>query len=334
MNKQSIAYVSVIGVGLLLVGTLYAAPAPQATQTKIVNKVIATVDGESILLSDYNKVADPIIEAYTKENPDLAGSAKLGELKKEILQQMIDEKLILKAAKKKSIQIPKVKVDQGVRDIKSRFPSEQAFDEEMKKQKMTLDAFRKKVEEQLMMMQVVDAEVRQKVVAPTDEQAKKYYDENKDKMVEPEMVRARHILIKVDAKADETSRAKALQTIQDIKKKIDAGEDFAELAKKFSEDPGSAKKGGDLGPFPRGVMVKEFEDTAFNLNVGKVSDIVKTDYGYHIIRCEERKVEQKKSFDEVKEYIKEFLFRKEMEEKYTAWIDGIRKKAKITINEM
>lgn len=331
MNRKKYQYITCVSVcSALLAGTLYAAPA----QPKVVNKVIATVDSDSILLSDYNKVSAPIIEAYTKENPDLAGSAKLSELKKEILQQMIDEKLILREAKKRNIQVQKVKVDQGVRDIKSRFPSEQAFDEEMKKQNMTLGAFRKKVEEQLIMMQVVDAEVRQKVNTPTDEQAKKYYDENKDKMVEPEMVRARHILIKVDPKADEKTRAKALQTIQDIKKKIDAAEDFAELAKKFSEDPGSAQKGGDLGPFPRGVMVKEFEDAAFTLNVGQVSGIVKTEYGYHIIRCDEKKVEQKKSFDEVKEYIKEFLFRKDMEEKYKNWIDGMRKKAKITINEM
>jgi parvulin-like peptidyl-prolyl isomerase len=177
---------------------------------------------------------------------------------------------------------------------------------------------------------LLDKEVRAKITPPTEDEAKKYYQENEKDMVEPEAVRVRHILIKTDEKNQES----ALKQITDIKTQLDAGANFADLAKKYSEDKISAEKGGDLGLFMKGQMVPEFEEVAFKLNVGQISDVVKTKFGYHILRCEEKKLAQKKSYEEVQDYIKQYLYQSNMEKAVKNFVDQLKKKINITINEI
>jgi peptidyl-prolyl cis-trans isomerase D len=117
----------------------------------------------------------------------------------------------------------------------------------------------------------------------------------------PEQVRARHILFRLPPDADEAATAAVRAKAQEVLDRIQQGEDMATLAEEFSADPGSQAKGGDLGFFGRGQMVKEFEDNAFALEPGAMSDLVKTSYGFHIIRSEERKEAQSRGFEEVKE---------------------------------
>jgi peptidyl-prolyl cis-trans isomerase C len=148
-----------------------------------------------------------------------------------------------------------------------------------------------------------------------------------------ERARARHILIRVAPNASKDERAAALKKIQDIQKQVKGG-DFAELAKKYSEDPGSKERGGDLGYFSRGDMVDPFEKAAFSLNVGQVSDIVTTDFGYHIIRLEERKAATKFTFDDVKDDLKEYLFQQRAARKFEGYVKDLRGKADIKINNL
>jgi len=127
--------------------------------------------------------------------------------------------------------------------------------------------------------------VKEKV---TEAEAKKFYDERATQMATEEEVSASHILVKDEAKA------------QDVAKKLIAGGDFAALAKEFSEDPGSKDKGGALGFFGRGQMVKEFELVAFTMQKGETSQPVKTQFGYHIIRIDDRRKKEPPKFDDVK----------------------------------
>jgi peptidyl-prolyl cis-trans isomerase D len=138
----------------------------------------------------------------------------------------------------------------------------------------------------------------------TEEQITTYYDENvSSKYTQQHEVHARHILFRVPRDADDAARAKALASATDVKKKIDAGGDFVALVKEFSEDPGTKDKGGDLGFFPRGRMVGEFDEAVFALNAGEVSEIVETPYGFHIIKVEEVREERQKPLDEVREEV-------------------------------
>jgi peptidyl-prolyl cis-trans isomerase C len=143
-----------------------------------------------------------------------------------------------------------------------------------------------------------------KSVTITEEDLKKYYAANEKKYTDPEQVKARHILIKVAAGAPEEEKKKAKEKAEGLLKRLKAGEDFSKLAEEFSEDPSSKKKGGDLGFFPRGRMVKPFEETAFSLKAGQMSGLVETQFGYHIIKMEDRKEAKVKPLEEVREAVK------------------------------
>lgn len=150
---------------------------------------------------------------------------------------------------------------------------------------------------------VFSSEDHRPKVQISDEQLQDYYDDNQSRYVQEEQVRARHILVKVPKDASKKVEQEAKKKIEGLLARVKAGEDFAKLAKENSDCP-SASKGGDLGFFGRGQMAKPFEEVAFSLPVGEVSDIVKTEFGYHIIKVEERKEPATKEFSEVADEIR------------------------------
>lgn len=155
----------------------------------------------------------------------------------------------------------------------------------------------------------------------TDEEAKRYYEEHKEEFQLGERVRVRHIVVKT------------LEEAQEIKKRLERGEDFAELARKYSISP-AAKWGGDLGYIQRGQVGKEFEKAAFSLKKpGDISDIVKTTFGYHIIKLEDRKPPQQLSFEEVKDKIKSRLKEEKRNKILEEYLKTVRKSYKIEVNE-
>jgi len=158
------------------------------------------------------------------------------------------------------------------------------------------------------------------VIAPTDDDLEAYFEKNVSRYDRPEEIRASHILV-----ADE-------QTAQDLLDQLNTGADFAELAKEHSTDTASAEKGGDLDWFTRGRMVREFEDAAFALEVGEISDIIKTQYGYHIIKLTDRKVHYTPTLGEVKDQVRDDYIEEIRDERFTAWYEEISKQAQLEVN--
>jgi peptidyl-prolyl cis-trans isomerase C len=173
-------------------------------------------------------------------------------------------------------------------------------------------------------------EIAQKITVPDDE-LKSYYDSHKDEFKTQDMVKARHILVRVDNSASDDEKKKAKEKTELYLKKIKDGEDFAKLASDFSDDPGSKAKGGDLGFFPRGRMVKPFDDAAFSLKPGETSGIVETQFGFHIIKVEDRKDSSVESFDVVKERLKQKLSQDRTRKELTDFIDKAMKDSKTEI---
>jgi peptidyl-prolyl cis-trans isomerase C len=151
------------------------------------------------------------------------------------------------------------------------------------------------------------AKVVMKDAVVSEADLKEYYAQNKQSLGVPEQVRARHILFQVDPAASQDQKNKARERAQAVLKRVQAGEDFAKLAAAHSDDAGSKAKGGDLGYFSPGRMVPDFEDVAFYTNPGETSDIVETKFGYHIIKVEDRIEARERSFEEMKDVIKEKL---------------------------
>ena len=154
-------------------------------------------------------------------------------------------------------------------------------------------------------------------VTPQDEES--FYNTHKsDRFTTPAQVHARHILFSVDQDAPEADRAKVKETAAGVLARARAGEDFAALARTYSQDPGTAPKGGDLGFFPRGRMLPPFEQAAFNLSAGSISDLVETQYGYHIIKVEAVEAERVRSLEETRAEIRQELVREGASERARA----------------
>ena len=173
----------------------------------------------------------------------------------------------------------------------------------------------------------IDTHFSQKTTI-SDNESNTFYKENPNFFIKPEQVRASHILIQFDPKDDESKKKKALKKLEKIKQKLEKGGDFSVLAKESSQDPSSAE-GGDLGYFSRGQMVKPFEDAAFALEIGKVSNIVMTDFGYHLIKVTDKKPETVIPYQEVKTSLENYLKQKKVQEEVNAYINKLKEKAKI-----
>jgi parvulin-like peptidyl-prolyl isomerase len=339
----------IVGLGLMFGATLAYA--------KVVDKTLAIVNGEAIMYSEFEKTISPVLDQYKQSMPvGEQSDKKISDLRQKLLEQMVDDKLLRQTAKKEKIRTTKREIDEGIKEVRARFKTEDDFRSELAKENLTEDQFNKRIEEQLMVMKLIESEIKSKVQQPTDADIKDFYDKITAKMagknlglpqkdeddiasiakylkgMSAEQVRARHILIKVDKNAKLDEKTAALKKIQMILKEYKAGTSFDKLAEKYSQDQGSAAKGGDLGYFAKGDMVPEFEKVAFSLNVGEVSEPVLTDFGYHIIRVEEKRAAKNVSYDDVKNDLKEVLFQKAAQKRYEAWLKDLRAKANIKIN--
>ncbi|AEH44900.1 PpiC-type peptidyl-prolyl cis-trans isomerase [Thermodesulfatator indicus DSM 15286] len=184
---------------------------------------------------------------------------------------------------------------------------------------------------QILAQAYLEKKVLAKVKQVSDKELKSYYEKNKAKFQEPEEVRARHILIQVPQNASKEEVKKAYEKAQKIRERLLKGEDFAKLAKEYSDDPGTKDKGGELGFFSRGQMIKEFEDAAFSLKPGEISKPIRTPFGFHIIQVEEKKVPKEKPFEEVKAKVKEEYINQKQKEALQQALKELKAKYKVKI---
>ena len=246
-----------------------------------------------------------------------------------VLDELISRELVYQESQKKGIRVPAEDIDKIIIEIKQRYPDEKTFQSILQKMNVTEDGLREQLTHQSAIRMFVDQEIIPKI-SVTDEQGKKFYDENPQYFRQPEMIHARHILIKVESGATDSEKSAAMKKIEAIKKRADGGEDFGELAKKESQGP-SAPNGGDLGFFGRGRMVPAFEKAAFELKINEISSVVETNFGYHLIQVLERKDPKMLPFDEVKERIAENLKNQQIQNKMDSYVAELRKTAKIEI---
>jgi peptidyl-prolyl cis-trans isomerase C len=259
------------------------------------NAVVAKIGERKITLADFKRVTDYFDAERQKmleTNP---------QLKETVLRQFIQSMVISDLAKQKGFdRVPEIKEQ-------LQFFSDNFLANEYLKR-----------------------EIAQKVTV-SDDELKSYYESHKDEFKTQDMVKARHILVRVDNSASDDEKKKAKEKTELYLKKIKDGEDFAKLASDFSDDPGSKAKGGDLGFFPRGRMVKPFDDAAFSLKPGETSGIVETQFGFHIIKVEDRKDSSVESFDVVKERLKQKLSQDRTRKELTDFIDKAMKDSKTEI---
>jgi peptidyl-prolyl cis-trans isomerase C len=254
---------------------------------------------------------------------------QMGKFKNDVLDDIIDMELLYQESKKMGVEVKPEVVSEKFTEYKQQFRSEDEFNKWLVENNFTESDFRNELKRLLLIRKLIDKEVVQKVTI-TDEESKSFYDKNPQYFQQPEQVKASHILIKVQTDATDDQKAEARKKIEAIQQKVKQGEDFATLAKTYSEGP-SAPNGGDLGRyFSRDSnLVKPFKDAAFNLKPHEVSDIVETQWGFHLIKVTDKKPAKKVTYAEVKDRLNDHLKKQKAESETDAYIETLRKGAKI-----
>lgn len=296
---------------------------------RIIDRIAARVNGDIILLSEVKRKYSQILTDI-KNRGEKAEESDIYKMEKETLNIMIEEKLILQFANDNNIKISNDDIIAAIEDVKKRntFTNEM-LEKALESENITLNDYKERLREQMTVSMVINYEITSKIHIGESE-VKKYYDEHSDEFIIPEEVRIRHIMLAYNNDADKNSEEVIKRKIGDILNKIRNGEDFSELALIHSEDP-SAKNGGDIGYFTRGKMIKVFEDAAFMLKKGEVSEVIRTPFGFHIIKCDDRKESGLKILKDVSGETEKKIFTEKVKSLKDAWFNKIKEKAFIEV---
>jgi len=248
-------------------------------------------------------------------------------LRKQVLENLINLEVLYQESQNNGIKISEGAVNIQLNAIKTKFQNEDDFEKALLNMDLSEADLRSQIRRELAVRQLIDQQFVEKT-SVSEEEAKGYYQSHPDDFKKPEMVKAQHILIKIDPKADGSHKAEARKKIEDIQNKLKKGEDFASLAKEFSQCPSSAS-GGDLGYFTRKQMVKPFAEAAFALAPGEVSRVVETEFGYHLIKSVDKKPATSVAFEDVKEKLQEVLKHKKIGDQVGEYTESLKSKAKV-----
>lgn len=293
---------------------------------KVVNKIVAIVNDEIITQSEVEESMLAFVKDYQVRYGEEETENRLSEAKSDALNRLIEEKLILQEAKKRNIKINEVDVEQRLEEVKKRFPSEEEFDKAISESGISIEKLRIKYRDQLMMKTLVSGIVANGIrITPT--QIAAYYYGHKDEFTKAQKVKFRIILLRFRERQD---KAVVRTFAEEILKKINSGEDFATLAKQYSEGP-NAQEGGEMDFVTKGSMAKEIDDAIFSLKENEVSGIIDTSLGCNIVRVEKIQPPSELLLEEATPTIREMIFEREAELILREFMDNLKKDAYIQI---
>ncbi len=329
---MSLKITTLLSAAFLTVGGVLAAPDATNSAAKsgdvitslFGDPVVAKGQGVEIKRSQLDSAVISIKSAAAARG-QMMSPEQAQMLEQQILQRLIQIQILLSMATDAEKTEGKQLAAKQMETVLKRAGSEEALDRQLKSVGMTRDELTKKMADEATAEVVLERELK---VTVTDAEVKKFYDDNPTRFEEPEMVRASHILLGTrdpntrQPLSDEKKAAKR-KLAEDILKRARAGEDFAVLAKEYSDDPGSKDKGGEY-TFPRGVMDPAFESAAFSLSTNQISDIVTTQFGYHIIKLSEKIPAHKVELEKVSPELKKGLARREMEKLMPDFVEKLK----------
>ena len=285
---------------------------------------IAKVNGVGIPLGEYQTKFDRFAQTFKNRNRPIPN--KIGKRYREsIVKRLIEDQLILQETQRLKVQVAAAELDKEFKQYKSMFKEEKRFQRYLKTAKLTEEQVKKNLNKSLLLKMLLKNKGVGKV---SDKQALDHYNKYKDRFTVKHQVRASHLLVKVKKDASPQEVAAKRKEIEGYLTKIKAGADFAVMVKKHSIGPAKSK-GGDLGFFSKGRMVKEFDAKAFSMKVGEISEPVKTRFGWHIIKVTDEIAAKQKTFKESKDKIVKMLSGKAERQGRVELLDQLRKKAKI-----
>lgn len=314
---------------------LYAISLPgtspaQTSDGQIVDQVAVVIDNRIITLSDIRDRAGMQADRLLTPLDDPVTERQREKALKQLIDTMISEKLILNEVRKLRLEATPSEIEQAISDVRRQNNmTDEQLREAVKRQGLNFTQYRAEIKRQLERAKVVGVKVRSRIKI-TDEDIRNYYTQNVNVVKTDKSVHVRHILLLLPSDAPPEGVEKTRKLAEEIRQRILGGEDFAELAQQYSDDP-SRNKGGDLGFLQRGMMVPEFEEVVFKLKEGEISQVVRTEFGFHIIQALELKQPEVMPLEEVKDQIRSKLYQQALEQEMEQWLEELKRSTHIDI---
>ena len=336
-------WVSVLVLGWVLFGgsaVVFAEGEPlQGSQIAPIPDVVARVNGNDVsskyVKFEFNRVLQNARRPLPAQDRD--------KLVRKIIDKEVENALIYEEGQKLDVKVDPAKIEAQLESLRSAYKTNTEFQEALSDRKITVDDLKRSIEVGVLTKIIIEKQVKGQIEID-DAKVKKYYDDNREKFNRPKSYRTAHILIspltpelirnsKVEelrARRDELTET-ARKRILEIQEELKGGADLAELAKKYSHDEATAKNGGDLGFFYLDGVEKSFGDAVVKLEIGGISDVVETNFGFHLIKLVETKPSEYASFKEMESAIQRHLYMEAAQDKIANYMSGLRKNAKIVV---
>ena len=298
----------------------------ESTEQADENEAVAEVNGEAVLRGEFDAAFTRARQRMMQQNP-MAPQGQLDQLRGQVLENLIDRELLYQESITEGFGVSDDRVDLELETIRANFATQEEFQQALSNLGVSEDELELDIAKSLAIQTLLEEQVLS-AIEVSDDEARSFYDENEEMFTQPDQVRARHILISTQGLENEEAVLEARDRARELLGQLEQGADFAELAEEHSEGP-SAPRGGDLGLFGRGQMVPPFEEAAFALEPGEVSDVVETQFGYHIIQVTEKVAGGPVPFGDVQGDINQYLLQQKQGEAIQGYVDSLKEEAEI-----
>ena len=289
----------------------------------------AQVNDTVITRQRVQHAVEALMQAKRLNYGGITNPGQYKEMERQVLDELIAQELLWQEANRQGFAATGKELDQLLDQTRKRYASEETFLADLRQGGFTAESYRDDLRRQIAVRHYIE-EMLVKRVALSDEEIHDAYTANQAQLIQPEQVHARHILIALAPTPDDAAIAAARETIERVRTEANGGADFAELATRYSQDA-TAAKGGDLGFAPRGAFVKPFEDAAFALKAGELSDIVRTRYGFHLIKLEARREARQLTEAEAAPQLQRYLASKKLQEVLQEEVKSLRAKGHVDV---
>jgi peptidyl-prolyl cis-trans isomerase SurA len=305
--------------------------AATAAQAVVFDRIVAIVNDDIITLSELDEAGKPILDRLLGGQPGgPALEKRLYEARRQILRMLVDQKLAEQEISRLGISVSREDVDRVIEDVKRESTmTEEQLREALKEEGISWEQYRKQVEEQLCRARLINEEVRTKIVI-TDERCRGYYEQHPEEFHLYDEAKVEHVLLAVPPGSSEKEREAQRRRAQEVLAMLQAGADFATLARQYSQAP-SAPDGGQLGWLRVEEMAPYLKEIVARLEPGQLSEVVSTEQGYQILRVKEFHQGGTRPFEQVKDEIYRKLFQQDVDREYETWLKNLRQRAYIKL---
>ncbi|MBU0678952.1 MAG: peptidylprolyl isomerase [Verrucomicrobia bacterium] len=314
-------------VNLSEAGSLYNSPASPEASLRALADVIAVVDGVEITRGQLEQETRALLAQLSQRFPPEQLVQMRDQVSAQALDQAINKTLLSAAVEQADTQVDQKEIDDVLAKITASLGPDTSLADRLAQLQVTEETLRENIRKDLAIGNYLEAQVGE-IAEPTTEEITAFYNEDPSRFEMPEMVNARHILVAFSDTDDEAAKADKKEKAETLRQRVVEGEDFAAVAEAESDDA-SKSRGGELGSFPRGVMVPPFEEAAFSQEINEVGPVVESPFGYHVIQVIEKQAPRTLSIEETSDRIAQFLTAQKRREKVDNLVKGLRDSANI-----